>query len=293
MICIAILTPTPGTGFVTELGMQVFEAMAAPLRATGLAVDGRSWTTAQTDDLRRFALVLPLTAWGYHHDLEGFRARLAAWDAAGVRLQNPASVLSWNADKLYLDALARRGAPIPPTVLVERLAAADLVAAAERFGTDELVATPRVSGSAHRTVWIRPGKALDGAPDGPAMIQPYLAAIAEEGELSLYYFDRRFSHAVRKLPRAGDFRVQVQFGGEIRACPPPPDALAAAERVLGAVEEPLLYARVDLVRGVDGGWLLIELELIEPDLNLAYEPGATDRFVRAVRGAAEAGLERL
>jgi glutathione synthase/RimK-type ligase-like ATP-grasp enzyme len=122
------------------------------------------------------------------------------------------------------------------------------------------------------------------------MIQPFLPAIGEEGELSLFYFDRRFSHAVRKRPRAGDFRVQEQFGGEAEPCAPEADALAAAEAVLAAIKEPLLYARVDLIRGLDGHWALTEIELIEPDLFLAYDRLAPARFVAAVRGAAETAV---
>jgi hypothetical protein len=53
--------------------------------------------------------------------------------------------------------------------------------------------------------------------------------------------------------------------------------------VLAAIDEDLLYARVDLVRGRDGAPALIEIELIEPDLYLGYDPAGGSGFAAAVR----------
>jgi glutathione synthase/RimK-type ligase-like ATP-grasp enzyme len=115
------------------------------------------------------------------------------------------------------------------------------------------------------------------------MVQPYLPAIEETGEVSLLYFNGRFSHAINKRPQPGDFRVQPEFDGIITAYQPAPEELAAAERILGAVDEDLLYARIDLVRGLSGAPELIELELIEPDLYLGYDPGQGSAFAAAAR----------
>jgi hypothetical protein len=288
---VAILTPDPADAIEWgELPGALYERMAAPLVAAGLNVRPEPWPLARPDALARYDLVLPLLVWGYHFDVARFRAAVGRWAAAGVRLRNPAPVVMWNCDKRYLDSLAANGAPTIPTRFVERLAPADLAHAADAFGTATLVVKPQVSGAAWKTLRLRPGEPLDGAPEGPAMIQPFLPAIGEEGELSLFYFDRGFSHAVRKRPGAGDFRVQPQFGGGNAACDPPAEAMAAAEAVLAAVKEPLLYARVDLIRGLDGRFALIEIELIEPDLFLAYDRRAPDRFAAAVRTAAEAAF---
>lgn len=114
------------------------------------------------------------------------------------------------------------------------------------------------------------------------MIQPYLSSIETEGEVSLIYFSRRFSHAIAKRPQPGDFRVQPEHRGIIAAHRPEPEELRTAEAVLAAVAEDLLYARVDLVRGLDGTPQLIEIELIEPDLYLSYDRAAPKRFAEAV-----------
>jgi glutathione synthase/RimK-type ligase-like ATP-grasp enzyme len=113
------------------------------------------------------------------------------------------------------------------------------------------------------------------------MIQPYLPEIERSGEISMLFFGGAYSHAISKRPQPGDFRVQPEYDGIIVPYDPAPDDHAAAARILAAVDEPLLYARVDLVRGLSGAPELIELELIEPDLYLGYDARAGARFAAA------------
>ena len=278
---VAILTPDPASEGYRTRWRDVLERNAEPLRAAGLAVEGKAWTEA--DDLDAFDLVLPLLVWGYPFAPEQWAQAVERWEREGVRLRNPASVLRWNSDKAYLGRLAEGGAPVVPTLFAERLSEAVMERARERFATDRLVAKPRISSTAWQTIRWSPGVSLEGGPTGPAMIQPYLPAIEESGEVSLIFFAGRFSHAISKHPQPGDFRVQPEFDGIIARYDPAPDELAAARRVLEAVEEELLYARVDLVRGLSGAPELIELELIEPDLYLGYEAAAGARFAEAAK----------
>jgi glutathione synthase/RimK-type ligase-like ATP-grasp enzyme len=281
---IAILTPDPADDGYRTRWREVFTDKAARLEQAGLTVEGRSW--ADGADLASFDLVMPLLVWGYHRAGERWRAATAAWEVAGVRLQNPPSVLRWNADKTYLARFAAAGAPVVPTRYLDRLTEAALAEAAAAFGTDRLIAKPQVSASAWQTIRWSPGAPLDDGPTGPAMIQPFLPAIEREGEISLVWLDGAFSHAIEKRPKAGDFRVQPEWGANIASHAPAADELVAAEAILAAMDEPLLYARIDLVRGLDGAPALMELELVEPDLYLQYDPGHGRTFADAVRRAA-------
>jgi hypothetical protein len=277
---IAILTPDKASeGFRTRWH-EVLEDNAAPLRAAGLAVEGRDWAAAE--DLAEFDLVLPLLAWGYPFAPEQWLAATHRWEAQGARIENVPAVLRWNMDKAYLRTLAGRGAPVVATRYVEQVTPQALAEAASAFGTDRLVAKPRISSSGWRTIRWRSGEPVEGGPEGTAMIQPYLPAIECEGEVSLFYFGGRYSHSVSKRPRPGDFRVQPEFDGIIRPHAPAADEREAAERVLAAVDETLLYARVDLVRSLDGAPQLIELELIEPDLYLVHAEDGGSAFAQAV-----------
>ena len=284
---VAILIPDrTSEGFRTRWP-DVLASNAAPLAQAGLEVEARDWAAAS--DLAGFDLVLPLLVWGYPFAPSQWAEAVDRWEAEGVRLRNPAPVLRWNADKIYLERLAGRGAPVVPTRHCTQLDEAGLEEAARAFGTERLVAKPRISSSAWQTIRWSPGGALEGGPEGAAMVQPYLPEIERSGEVSMIFFGGAFSHAIAKRPQPGDFRVQPEFDGIIAAHRPEADEHEAAARILAAVDEPLLYARIDLVRGLDGKPQLIELELIEPDLYLGYDDGAGARFAAAALAATARG----
>ena len=61
-----------------------------------------------------------------------------------------------------------------------------------------------------------------------------------------------------------------------------PTGVLAVTGNLAAAPTPTTYARVDLIRGMDGGLQVMELELIEPALFLHCVPEAEARFAEAI-----------
>ena len=49
------------------------------------------------------------------------------------------------------------------------------------------------------------------------LLQPFQQSVLEQGEISLMVMDGRVSHAIRKTPKANDFRVQDDHGGTVHA----------------------------------------------------------------------------
>lgn len=290
MIRIAVLTPDPADASFAGLWPTVLQRLQDALTNAGVSAVPTPWT-AHVDDcdaLQGFPLVLPLLAWGYHYDHARWRQACRTWEAAGLPLANPASVLAWNSDKRYLERLAQRGLAIPPTTWTDRVTQRQIEDAFDATGAAQLIVKPTVSGGAWQTLRLGRGDPLDGSPDalpaGAAMIQPYLPTIETEGETSLLFFGGRLSHVVNKRPVAGEFRIQVQYGGVYTAlADAPAGALALAEQTLAAIDEPLLYARIDTVPDADGRWRLMEAELIEPDFYLGADPQQGAGFGRAVR----------
>lgn len=289
MTQIAVLTPDPADKTYVGRWPEVLERLKATLESTGATVTATPWTdhVGDASGLAAYDLILPVIAWGYHRDHGGWVKACATWSAAGLAVANPAEVLRWNSDKAYLARLADKGVPIPPTRWTDRVTQDQVDAAFAETGASVLIVKPTVSAGAFRTLRLAPGEVLSDAPEGAAMIQPYLKSIETEGETSLLFFGGRFSHAVNKRPVAGDFRIQVQFGGLYTAVTPDAAAMALAKKVLAAIDEPLLYARIDMARDDDGRWVLMEVELIEPDFYLDHDPANGAGFAEAVKARLE------
>ena len=278
---LAVLVPDPDFG---EEWRWAYDAEAAALQAGGLEVVPVPWT--EPDALPAFDLVLPLVAWGYYEQPERWFAFLDRVEAQRLPVVNPASVLRWNSDKAYLAELGGGGIPTVPTLPVDALSDDHLVQARERFGTERLVVKPPVSGGAYETFLLGAGDPTPPSVAGRRMVvQPFVEAIAD-GEYSLILFDQVLSHSVVKRPRAGDFRVQPQFGGHTEPCAPPEGAEALARAALDAAPGESVYARVDIIRDDLGELRVMELELVEPALFLHVVPAANHAFAAAVRSAA-------
>lgn len=275
---IALLTPAAHNEYVRVWG-GAFDRLTAALSGAGLEVVSMEWPMASEADADA---VLPLLVWGYHQDAADWLAVLDALEAKGVKALNPVGVLRWNTTKTYLADLEAAGVPVVPTMFVDRADDAVVEAARAELGGATLVVKPQVSGGSHETVKLEPGQPLVGGPSGAAMIQPFLPSVSGEGEISLLHFDGVFSHAIGKVARAGDFRVQPQFGSTIGPITPPAGALDVAQAVIAATPGRLTYCRVDLIRHPDGTLRVMELEAIEPDLFLEHAPEAGAVFAAAV-----------
>ena len=280
---VALLTLDDRSAYVIDDDLAVTE-----LRARGWQVEEVPWRRAGVD-WRAFDAVVIRTTWDYQHDLDGFLAVLAGIEATGVTLANPAALVRWNARKTYLRDLAARGVAIVPTRWGTGLSAAEVRGWGDAFGCDECVVKPTVSANAHDTYRV----ARD--PDEAAvahlverfaarewMAQPFVRSVPTEGEYSVFYFGGARSHAIVKRPKAGDFRVQEEHGGLITGIAADDALVAAADRVMAALDTVPLQARVDLVGLDDGTLALMELEAIEPSLYFRMEPRAAGRFADAL-----------
>ena len=270
-----VLTPADPPAYV-EAAAEALDRYRAAFAAEGMTLRARPWTQGPGDG----EATLALFAWGYHLDLARWQAILAAWPQDRILL-NPAPLLAWNTRKTYLLELQAAGIAIVPSWF-GRADDTSVAAAFAAFGADELVVKPQVSGGSYRTVRLARGAAV--APLDDAIIQPFLPAVSGEGELSFLFVGGSFSHAVRKVAAAGDFRIQPQFGGVFTRFAPEPAQHALASRVVAALPHPPLYARVDLLRLPDGSLALMELEAIEPDLYPDQAPEVPARLAAAVRG---------
>ncbi len=265
----------------------------APLKRLGWSVDSVSWRRSDVDWTTYDAVIIRST-WDYAKHPDAFLRVLAQIDDAGVPLFNSLDLVRWNIRKTYLRDLACRGVPIVPTVWRQCLDTGELRGLLDEVGADAIVVKPVVGASARGAFRVSAATCEREAAeieayyaDRALMAQPFMRAIPVEGELSLFYFNGDYSHAIRKTPKPADFRVQEEHGGSNVAVKATPELLAAGSRVLHVLGETPLYARVDFVRANDADdLLLMELELIEPSLYLRMDAGAPERFAQALHDRA-------
>jgi len=259
-----------------------------PLKQFGIDVTPAIWND-QTVNWKQFDAVIVRSCWDYHHQPRQFRQWLDRLKEQQVVLWNPAEIMHWNMDKKYLRDLAAKGVTIPPTIWIETESSADLFSLLNENRFEQAVIKPMISATAYQTYRTSPATArADQARldeilrHSGVMLQKFVDEITTAGEWSLLFFAGKFSHAVLKRPRDGDFRVQADFGGTYHQLPPPPELIKQAEAILHLIDQPLLYARVDGV-DINGQFTLIELELIEPQLFLQMAAAAPRRFAEAIQ----------
>ncbi len=260
------------------------------LAALGLSGEAVVWD--RPDAPPGLTAVVIRSCWDYHLRLDEFFSWLSRLERRGVRVLNPPPLIRWNADKHYLLDLSSRGVATVPTRVVRKGERERLASVLAESGFEEAVVKPAVSASAHGT-W-RTSRASAQHDDsqfqaaveaGDVLVQPLISAIATNGEWSLICFAGTPSHAVLKRPAAGDWRVQGELGGTAELRTAPPALINDARRVLSAAgAEQAAYARVDGYLHNDR-LVLMELELIEPQLYLDLEPEAPSRFAGAIAAA--------
>ena len=201
-------------------------------------------------------------------------------------VMNPAAIARDNIDKIYLRGLEGAGIPIPATRWVDRPDAAGLAQILRDEGWQAAVVKPRIAATAYGTFLITSASDLSEADLAPArasgaLVQEFVAEIRDRGEISLVFAGKEFSHAVSKHALEGDFRVQQDFGGRVVETTPSTAVHALALQVMALVPGDCTYARIDIVEA-DRGPLLMELELIEPELYFTIVAGSAERMAHAI-----------
>lgn len=260
------------------------QPLAAALSARGVEVTPIPWTEIDPYAILDAPPMLLRSTWDYHRKPTMFRSWLDAVADSGRVMWNAPQVARDNIDKIYLHALEAAGIAIPKTRWLDRVDPVTLDRALEEEGWDRAVLKPRIAATAYGTFLITRGSTLSDADLAPArasgaLLQEVVPEVVEQGETSIVYIGGAFSHAVQKRAKDGEFRVQQDFGGRVEAVAPTAEMTAFAARVMTFVPPRCLYARVDVVRSSRGP-MLMELELIEPELYFLIVPEAADRMAR-------------
>lgn len=256
------------------------QVLAATLRSAGAVVTAVDWRHENVH-WERVDVAVVRSTWDYHLYAEEFDGWVTKVESL-TRLINSPSLLRWNANKRYLAELRERRVPMLTFVLVEP--AAPLPIPVLDGWSGDVVLKPLVGASAWQIARVPASDVAQAITEELQrtgyLIQPYAPEVVA-GEYSIMFFAGEFSHAVLKKPATGDFRTQTELGGNAALVQPPEFVVTQAAAVLGALREVPTYARIDGIVQ-HGRFLLMEAELIEPELFFHLFPQGAETFAHCI-----------
>lgn len=286
LTCRAYYKPDNITPYIQNILLEQ-ELLKSAFESQGLKVDITYWDNPSYE-WQQTKSVLFRTVWDYFERFDEF------WDwleqvKTKTRLINSYELIKWNIDKHYLRDLKNNGIQVVPTYFADRGNNISLQEIANLNDWKHIVIKPAISASAFNTYKITNDEIEQKEQlfhellqTHDMLVQPFFPTISELGEASLMVFGGKFTHAILKKAKAGDFRVQDDFGGTVHDYNPTQEEIKFAEKVFQSCTSLPIYGRVDIVWDSNKHIYLSELEIIEPELWIRNRPESAKKIADAV-----------
>lgn len=275
-IDVAILTETryiecDETNWYTSQIIYEESLIISRLLEKGVKCRRVEWNNPQFD-WSKCKLALFRTTWDYYEKLPEFLNWLDE-TSEKIELINSRETILWNLNKKYLADLENTGISVVTTLFFSKGEAVSPQELFDKVDSEEIIVKPVVSGTAkdtyrlnlHNISALTP-TVIDLFREQEMMLQPFQKSILNNGEISLIVIGGKCTHAIKKIPKSGDFRVQDDYGGTVSPYFPSDEERSFAESVINNCGYSVLYGRVDIVTNNQGKLAIMELELIEPEL---------------------------
>ncbi|WP_440880580.1 ATP-grasp domain-containing protein [Tenacibaculum sp. C7A-26P2] len=292
MVDITILTqrsyhkPTELTPYIQNILEEAY-LLSNAIESKGLTVARTYWDNPNYDWTQTKAVVFR-TVWDYFERFEEFNKWLDEVNQQ-TKLINPLKLIRWNIDKHYLKDLSLKGVKIIATEFIDTGKHKLLSSICESRGWSDIVIKPAISGGAFHTYKIKKANISEYealfkelVAERDMLVQEFQPTIMSRGEASLMVFNGKYTHAILKKAKPGDFRVQDDFGGTVHSYEPSKDEIKLAEKVFTSCNPLPAYGRVDIVWNDKGAPMLSELEIIEPELWVRNNPSSANNLVDGI-----------
>lgn len=270
--------PAKSNQYITNL-LKEDQFLLDALRGIGLRCERLPWSHP-TFDWKQTRSIIFRTTWDYFDRFSQFSYWLEKVKTQTI-LINDYELIKWNIDKHYLIELQTWDIAIPPTQFIEKDDKRSLRYWYEKLRWDPFILKPAVSGAGRHTYKLT-ADSLNEKEDlfqkliqnESMLIQDYIPSVVEKGEVSFIIIGGQYTHAILKKAKAGDFRVQDDFGGTVHSYEPKIDEIKWAEGIFEKLNPMPAYGRVDAIWDRKGNLCVSELELIEPELWFRFHPDA-------------------
>ena len=258
------------------------------LEKKNLRVCKKNWADREFD-WRTTKYVIFRTTWDYFEKFDKFFLWIEMTKKKTVFI-NSSEIIKWNIDKHYLRFLQNKGINIAPTTFIEKNNFKSLSKLFIKSKWEKAVLKPAISGAARNTYCITKQNYTDFEDifnkliaEESMLLQEYLSDITLNGEISLIMIGGEYTHAVRKIAKKGDFRVQDDHGGKVIKYNAKASEIKFANKCLGACPYKTTYARVDIIYDNKKEPSLSELELIEPELWFRNNKSAASLLAKEIK----------
>jgi glutathione synthase/RimK-type ligase-like ATP-grasp enzyme len=240
-------------------------------------------------DWSQYDVCLLRSVWDYHENIDAFNQWVEKVDQL-TTLLNPPQLIKWNQSKYYLVELEEIGVTIAPTIWLDKTNANDFFEYCQNNKSESYILKPVIGADSSDTFRFsnNPDSLKEAhkhlrscLPHSDMMLQPYLKSVEKLGETSLIYIHGEFTHAVRKIPVQGDYRVQDTYGAKDVTYQANAAELSLSKVCLQYIQNKFVmpfYVRFDFLHDELGTVYLNEAELIEPSLFFHHGPSAVNRI---------------
>ena len=263
------------------------ELVINALKEKNLSVVKKDWNDS-IFDWETTRSILFRSTWDYFDKFELFKKWFNKTKNKCLMI-NSTETIEWNIDKHYLLDLQEHQIPIPNSEFIKRGSSIDLSLLMQKKNWNEIVVKPTISGAAKNTYRLKKEEIIQFGPTWEKLIyredfivQEFQNNVISEGEVAMIVIGGKFTHAVLKKAKEGDFRVQDDFGGSIAIYNPSEEMVKLAEKCTRILTPIPSYARVDIIWDNLGELAVSELELIEPELWFRLNPNAAQKLAQHV-----------
>lgn len=263
------------------------ELVINALKEKNLSVVKKDWNDS-IFDWETTRSILFRSTWDYFDKFELFKKWFNKTKNKCLMI-NSTETIEWNIDKHYLLDLQEHQIPIPNSEFIKRGSSIDLSLLMQKKNWNEIVVKPTISGAAKNTYRLKEEEIIQFGPTWEKLIykedfivQEFQNNVITEGEVAMIVIGGKFTHAVLKKAKEGDFRVQDDFGGSIAIYNPSEEMVKLAEKCTRILTPIPSYARVDIIWDNLRELAVSELELIEPELWFRLNPNAAQKLAHYV-----------
>ncbi len=271
----------------TQNALDEDQFLKTALEKRGLKVHRTNWDHP-TFDWSTTKMIICRSTWDYSDRVGAFSKWLKKV-AQQTKIINTLDLMLWNMDKHYLQELIDAGINVAPSLFLEVGEKRSLATILDTTNWKEAIIKPVVAAGARHTYRINKSTVSEVESTFNELIekeafilQEFQYRILFKGELSFMMFDGKYSHAVLKKAKQGDFRVQDDWGGTVYEYNPTEKEVNFAETVMQYFDPSPVYARVDVFWDNNNQLCLAEIEMIEPELWFRNYPKAADLLAKVI-----------